>query len=177
MEFIKLKEEHLEIVYKWRRAPHVTQFMYSDISEDYNKHLQWYQTTLNDSHNKYWMIKSKDSLIGLISLNRMDTVHRHATFGYYIGDTNFNIIGGRIHPYLYNYAFNTLGLHKLFAEVMEGNTNMCKMHTIYGFREVGVYKEHIYKYEKYHDVTIFELLAEDWKKNHKYQRYVAEFEK
>ena len=173
VEFILLREEHLETILRWRTSEQVTRYMYTDIPYDMEQQRQWYESVKNDLKNRYWVIRHKEQLIGLISLNQIDMQHRHATVGFYIGDSAFHIIGGLIHPYFYNYVFKELGLHKVYAEVMDGNENICKMHRMYGLRNIGMYKEHIFKYGKYHDVHIFELLAETWEQQQRFAKYVA----
>ena len=78
--------------------------------------------------------------------------------------------------YLYNYIFHELKFTKVIAEVMVGNENVMKMHEMFGYRSVGHYENHIYKYGEYHDVFIYELLADTWNSSKKYKRFVAEFD-
>lgn len=177
MDFIKIREEHLELILKWRTSEQVTRFMYTDIEYNLEKQFQWYETIKKQENSFYWLISYKGHLIGLLSINDIDWVHKHSTFGFYIGEPKFNIIGGRIHPYLYNYVFFELGLNKVYAEVLEGNTGMEKMHMHYGHRFVGTYKQHIFKYNKYHDVNVYELLKEDWLQSKKqFHHLIGNFE-
>lgn len=174
--FKKLEESDLEQVLEWRTSEHVTQFMYTDIEKNINNQRKWFEKVLNDHTQYYWIIQYKEQPIGLISLNQIDRLHRKATFGYYIGDLNYSIIAGRIHPYLYNFVFFELGLNKLYAEVMKGNNGMMKMHLHYGFTHIATLKEHVYKYGKFHDVEYFELLSSTWKNEcTKFHKYKAEF--
>lgn len=176
LTFRKLEEQDLELVLDWRTSEHVTQYMYTDIEKNMNHQRKWFDRISQDGTQYYWIIQYKGQPIGLISLNQIDRVHNKATFGYYIGDLNYSIIAGRIHPYLYNFAFFELGLNKLYAEVMEGNDGMMKMHLHYGFTHTATFKDHIYKYGKHHDVEYFELLASTWKNDcKKFHKYKADF--
>jgi len=176
LSFKKLEESDLELVLEWRTSEHVTKFMYTDIEKNMENQRKWFNRISQDDSQFYWIIQYNQHPIGLISLNQIDRVNKKATFGYYLGDLNYSIIAGRIHPYLYNFAFFELGLNKLYAEVMEGNEGMMKMHLHYGFTHVGTFKEHIFKYGKYHDVEYFELLSSTWK-NHcvKFHKCKAKF--
>lgn len=172
-----MEEQHLELVLEWRTSEHVTQYMYTDIEKNIDNQQKWFNRISQDNSQYYWIIQYKDQPIGLISLNQIDRVHKKATFGYYIGDLNYSIIAGRIHPYLYNFAFFKLDLNKLYAEVLEGNDGMMKMHLHYGFSHRATFQEHIYKYGKFHDVEYFELLASTWKDDFtKFHKYKADFE-
>lgn len=174
--FKKLAIEHLQQVLQWRTSEHVTQYMYTDIDYNMENQKRWFEIISKDDTQYHWIIEYKEQPIGLISLNNIDRRHRKATFAYYIGDLQFSIIAGRIHPYLYNFVFFELGLNKLYAEVMEGNEGMMKMHLHYGFTHTATFKEHIYKYEKFHDVEYFELLASTWQNDcTKFHKYRAQF--
>lgn len=162
--FRKLEEQDLQQVLDWRTAEHVTQYMYTDIEYILDNQRKWFKRISASSTDYYWIIEIKGQPIGLISLNDMDPVHKKTSFAYYIGDLNYSIIAGRIHPYLYNFVFFELGYNKVYAEVMEGNEGMMKMHLHYGFTHVATFKEHIYKYGRYHDIEYFELLASYWQK-------------
>ncbi|MGZ7446002.1 UDP-4-amino-4,6-dideoxy-N-acetyl-beta-L-altrosamine N-acetyltransferase [Paenibacillus sp. TH7-28] len=174
--FKKLDEGDLEQVLEWRTSEHVTRYMYSDIDKNLDNQMKWYKAISKDDTQYYWIIEYKGTAIGLMSINNLDRNNRKATFGYYLGDLSYTMIAGRIHPYFYNFAFFQLGLNKLYAEVMDGNDGMMKMHLHHGFKHVATFKEHIYKYGYYHDVHYFELLASTWKENcQKFHRFAAQF--
>ncbi|WLR50565.1 UDP-4-amino-4,6-dideoxy-N-acetyl-beta-L-altrosamine N-acetyltransferase [Bacillus tianshenii] len=177
MRFIKLREEHLEQVLKWRTSEHVTKYMYTDIEDNLEKQKQWFAKVKQDTNSKYWVIEFKDQLIGLVSLHEIDMQNKRATWAYYIGEPAYSMVGPMIGPYLYNYVFSELGLKKLMGEVMSQNENVRKTHKMHGCREVGYYKDHIYKYGEWHDVYLYEMLAKDWQQQQKkYKRYQGEFE-
>ncbi|MBU5441002.1 UDP-4-amino-4,6-dideoxy-N-acetyl-beta-L-altrosamine N-acetyltransferase [Paenibacillus sp. MSJ-34] len=163
LHFIKFKEEHLEQVLTWRTRPEVTQYMFTDIEYNIKKQLQWFQSISNDQTSKYWIAALNGVHIGLVSLNEIDLRNKRCSWGYYIGESSYRMIGGMIAPYIYNYVFDQLGLKKITGMVMEGNINIRKMHEFHGCREVGVYKEHVYKNDRYHDVYLYELLDRDWR--------------
>jgi len=175
-EFVRLEEQYLELVLRWRTSESVTRYMFTDIEYDLSRQRQWFDR-LSNSTDKYWLIKLKGMPIGLISLNGLDYANKRTSWGYYIGEDQYRMYGGLIPPYLYNFVFDHMKLNKIIAEVMEGNDSVIKMHRMHGYRDVGTYKEHIFKYGRYHDTHIMELLKEQWEKQQgKYRKYVALFE-
>jgi len=177
LTFKKLAESDLELVLEWRTMEHVTKYMYNDIEKDIKKQQAWFSTIAQNSKELYWIIKYNDISIGLISLNDIDVQNKRASSGFYIGNMDYSIIAGRILPYFFNFVFLKYGLHKLHIEVMAENKGMVKMDLQYGFRHVGTFNQHIYKYGLYHDVEIFELLASTWEKDYgKYHHLVIDFE-
>ncbi|MFD2671970.1 UDP-4-amino-4,6-dideoxy-N-acetyl-beta-L-altrosamine N-acetyltransferase [Marinicrinis sediminis] len=163
LRFIKLKEQHLEQVLQWRTLPEVTQYMFTDVPFDMEKHTAWFNRVEQDSTHKYWLISIQNELIGVVSLNHIDWHHRRCSWAYYIGEAKHRLIGGMLAPYVYNYAFHQLQMKKVMGEVMEGNENVRKIHLLQGCREVGILRDHIYKYGNYHDVYVFEMLDTQWK--------------
>lgn len=176
LTFKKITEDDLELILEWRTSEHVTKYMYTDIDKNIDNQRKWFNMISKDSTQCYWMIHYKEIPIGIISMSNIDLRNKKANLGFYIGDLNYSIIAGRIHPYLYNFAFFELGLNKLCAEVMNGNDGIMKMHLYYGFSHAATFKEHIYKYNKYHNVEYFELLSSTWKeKCIKFHKHKAKF--
>lgn len=175
-EFIRLEECHLELVLRWRTSESVTRYMFTDIEYDLAGQKEWFNRIANSPTEKYWLIEQKGTPIGIISLNGLDYANRRTSWGFYIGEERYRMYGGLVPPYLYNFVFDHLKFHKIIAEVMEGNDNVIKMHRMHGYRDVGTYKEHVYKYGRYHDTHLLELLKEQWKTiSGKYEKYVASF--
>lgn len=177
LKFVKMREEHLPLVLKWRTLPEVTRYMFTDIDNDMRKQELWYKRISLDSANRYWIISLNERLIGVVSLNDIQTTHKCCSWAFYIGEPDCRLIGGMIAPYVYRYVFEVLGFKKITGEVMEGNENVRKMHVVQGCRQVGEWKQHVFKYGRYHDVYLFEMLDSDWEKvKGRYVNCVAEFE-
>jgi len=174
--FRKITEEDLELILEWRTSEHVTKYMYTDIDKNIDNQRKWFDIISKDRTQCYWMIHHKETPIGIISLSNIDLRNKKAMLGFYIGDLNYSIIAGRIHPYLYNFAFFEFGLNKLCAEVMDGNDSIMKMHLYYGFSHAGTFKEHIYKNNRYYNVEYYELLSSTWKETRvKFHKQKADF--
>jgi UDP-4-amino-4,6-dideoxy-N-acetyl-beta-L-altrosamine N-acetyltransferase len=176
LTFKKVAEEDLHLLLEWRTSEHVTKFMYTDIEKNMDNQKRWFRFISQDCTQCNWVIHYNDHPIGLISLSQIDLRNKRAALGFYIGDLNYSIIAGRIHPYLYNFAFFELGLNKLCAEVMSGNDGIMKMHLFYGFAHTATFAEHIWKHDRFYDVEYFELLSSTWKeKKSKFHKYTAQF--
>lgn len=176
IQFKKLREEHLEKVLQWRTSKDVTRFMNTDIENNIDQQYEWFATVTSSTSERYWIVEIKGVAVGLISLSNIDFLNRRTSLGFYIGEEEYRLYGGMVPPHLYNYVFHELGLHKITAEVFCGNDNVIKLNKLHGCREVGIYKEHIYKYGQFHDVMLMELLKEDWLQLHRYTKYRSVFE-
>jgi UDP-4-amino-4,6-dideoxy-N-acetyl-beta-L-altrosamine N-acetyltransferase len=177
LKFANLTEADLELVLRWRVSPDVTRFMTTDIEYNLENQKLWFTKIRGDESAKYWKIMLDEKPIGVINLVDIDHIHRRCSVGYYIGDLACRSIGFMIPPYIYNYAFYNLGMHKIYGEVLDGNDNLLKMHKLHGWREVGIFKDHVFKYGKFSDVYIVELLSESWKRLlPRFGRFVGDFE-
>lgn len=174
-KFKQMAKNDSEDIFHWRRSEHVTKFMYTDLDDDKKKHQDWVNKNIHSIDNQYFIIYHNEEKIGLISLNDIDLINNRASSGFYIGNLKYAPLAGRVFPYFLNYVFYHLNLNKLVIEVMSNNIGMKKMDIYYGFREVGVLKEHVLKNETYYDVSILELTKADWTKKNKFHKFVAEF--
>ncbi|MDN4066452.1 UDP-4-amino-4,6-dideoxy-N-acetyl-beta-L-altrosamine N-acetyltransferase [Paenibacillus vini] len=177
LRFVRIKEHHLEMILRWRTQPEVTKYMYSDIEFDLKKQKEWHEKVKKDPNERYWIIEFNNQFIGLVSLNQIDWGAKCCSWAFYIGEPKARLFGTMIFPYVYRYIFEELQFSRLIGEVMEGNENIRKIHRIYGSREIEVIKNRIYKYGKYHDVYVMEMLDSDWFKiKEKYIQFKAYFE-
>lgn len=176
VEFIRLREEHLEQVLKWRTKENITKYMNTDIKYDLEQQYKWFWQVDESETEKYWVISIKDGLVGLIYVTDIDFINKRTSWGYYIGEEKYQMYGAIIPLYLYYYVFEELQLHKITAEVMRENENVVKLNKMHGCREVGTYYDHVYKNSRFHDVVLMELLKEDWRENKRNFKYKANFE-
>lgn len=175
IRFDRLGEEHLEIVLKWRVDPEIARYMFTDVQYDLDKQRRWFANIKDDKACRYWIIYYQDKPVGLINLAAIDRVNLRCTAGYYIGELQYRQLGAMIPPYLYNYVFREMKFRKIYGEVLAGNKSILKIHTMHGFREVGIWHDHVSKGGSFHDVILIELLSEVWLKQKKYERYIAQF--
>ena len=111
INFISLKEEHLEIVLKWRTQPEVTKYMSTDIENNIVKQKEWFKKISIDKMSKYWIITNDRELVGLIGLVDINWIHLNTIWSYYIGEKDYRRELGAIVPlYLYNHVFNNMNL-------------------------------------------------------------------
>jgi len=176
IRFIKLAEEHLEIIIGWRTKPEVSQHMFTDVECNPEDQNRWFNRIMKDNTYRYWLISYQDVPVGLINLAAIDPANLRCSAGYYIGEMEYRQIGAEIPPYLYNYVFKEMKFKKIYGEVMSENKNILQIHKMHGFCQVGFYRDHIFKNGHFHDVVLIELLSESWLKQKRYNNYIAEFE-
>ena len=100
------------------------------------------------------------SLVGVISLQKIDTVSKNAQMGYWIGDKYWNMgIATESINLVIHHAFHVLRLHKVYANVLATNRASIRVLEKNGLKTEGVLKHSIYKDDKFYDVILYYRLS------------------
>ena len=117
---------------------------------------------------KLFVISSRQGeAIGTVGLTKIDCRSRNAEWGrFMIGDKKYLGKGyGLEAMYLIaQYAFTHLNLHRLYLKVFAWNKNARAMFESFGFREEGTLREQVFRDGKYHDIVIYGMLGNEFKK-------------
>lgn len=106
------------------------------------------------------IVDLKDSLIGLIDLFDFDPKNRRAGLGIVISnkaDRNKGY-GSEAINLLCDYAFKTLGVHQIYANVGEHNTNSIELFKKLNFRLAGVKKDWILFQGEFKNELLFQRI-------------------
>lgn len=123
----------------------------------YSKHLL--TEYINHAHLSIYETKqlrlviekmNTQEICGLVDLYEFDPINLRAGIGIVI-NPNFQQKGFATEAIqlIKNYAFVTLNLHQLFAEIMETNTNSLQLFQKVGFECTGIKKDWIYYQQKF----------------------------
>ena len=179
LRFRKMLRSDQKQVLAWRVKPKVSQFMLTQVDFNLEKQMRWFDRINSSLANEYWIIENNGKAIGVINLSEIDHVNQRATWGLYVGEDMNSPVGGMLPMYFYNYVFGRkdLNLHKLHGMVLDININMLRVHEACGYRQVGIYKDHVLRDGRFHDVHVVELLRQDWLvRGKRFSRLVAAFE-
>jgi len=166
-----------ECIVAWRNTAEMRQCFFGDQEITLQSHLAWYGRVAADAGQIYYAVdalldpETAESLrdpilIGVVGLSNIDAHHQSAEFGrFMIGHPRFKSAGcGREAAYLVcDHAFNTLGLNRVWAEVIAGNERALGLYQSIGFEQEGVLREHILKGGHYVDVVRIAMLAADFR--------------
>ena len=96
------------------------------------------------------------SLVGVISLQKIDRNNKNAQISYWIGKNYWNLgIATESINLLIRYAFWVLRLHKVYANVLATNRASIRVLEKNGLKKEGVLKHSVYKDDKFHDVVLY----------------------
>lgn len=131
---------------------------------DLDKERELLQKIMEDSHSFAIVEKVTNKSIGNCSLMGVSEVHRHAKFGIFIGDKTYwnRGIGTEATNLTLDYGFNVLNLRNITLDVYSFNKRAIRCYEKVGFKAAGLRRQFIFMAGKYHDVLIYDILAEEF---------------
>jgi len=104
-----------------------------------------------------------NQLIGTIGLREIDQEHSQAELGFWIGtDWWANGYATEAAKRVIRYAFEDLGLNRIYAHHMVRNPASGRVLEKSGMQREGLLREPVRKWDKYEDVVILAILRKDW---------------
>lgn len=154
------------MILDWRTRPDVTRFMFTDLDEpSVEKQQAWLAAVAVREDLRHFVIEVavENRPIGYLSFTDINRRDRRCSSGLYLGDpADRRRYAGFLPQFVFDYCFHVLGMNKFVNEFMEGNDRLIRNQILVGYREVGVLKQHVWKYGRWHDVHLLELLRETY---------------
>lgn len=170
--FRKIREEDLEMIMNWRMMPEVTKYMNTDPELTMEDQRRWYAAIREDEKRGlqegrrgiHWILEVDDIPVGYASLVDIDWTSLHLQTGCYVAVKKARSIrlAVDIQVNLYQYAFEVLGMNKVYEEVFAENKALNRILDMCGSRSEGVLREHVFKHGKYYDVVTRGILKTEW---------------
>lgn len=109
-------------------------------------------------------IRKNGHLIGLVNLDGLDWANGHAEVGIALTDEGARGQGFATEALglLIRYCFDELGLHRLWARIIAGNTASLQLFDSLGFVREGALREHVRRQGSYRDMVVMGLLQAEW---------------
>jgi RimJ/RimL family protein N-acetyltransferase len=170
-------DDHQKI-HKWRQDNEVYRLTTGNrVFVSAERDRQWVLDKAQHNETELYLaicLTSDDTLIGYVSLSRIDYRNRRAEWsGILIGEDEH-----RGHGYatdavflMLEYAFHELGMHRVSGLWLAENTVSIFLGKMSGFRQEGVLRNYVYKNGKHHDVVIMSMLRAEFEEFTK--RYYA----
>ena len=159
----KLKEQDLEQVLQWRNLDRIMRLGYTDHVISMEEHRAWFGRVKDGLTALHFIFEHQGQPVGVAYFNQINRTHGTCTWGFYLGEADLPRGSGMILGYLaLNHIFGAECLRKVSGEVFDFNEASQRFFQRLGFTEEGRRKRHAFKDEKYIDVIIFALFAEEW---------------
>jgi len=165
MRLRDLLEADKEKIRQWRNLPQVAKYMYTDHHISVEEHEHWFQKIVDNPRYKYWIIEHEGLDVGLVNLYDIDEKNKRCYWAFYIAEESARGkgIGSFVEYSVLNYVFENLEFHKLCCEVLGFNEPVVRMHERFGFKQEGLFREHIIKGDTIFDVVALGILADEWR--------------
>ncbi len=158
-------EEDRDRLLAWRNSPQVAAFMYSDHLIAREEHDRWFDGLVDHPRRRDWIVLLDGAPVGLTSLVDIDKAQGRGTIARYLAEESARGlgVGGFTEFKVADHAFGTLGLRKLWSEVLATNQAALASHLASGFQREALFRAHVVKQGHPVDVIGLGLLAEDWR--------------
>lgn len=167
-----LEPDDLERVYKW----HNDLSLYRDLIGTHHfvsratveKWLNQKGSFSNNEINFAICLKSNSQHIGNAYIREINWIDRNGVGPHlFIGDVDqrHKGYGKQAMNLILDYAFNTMGLNRLYGTIVGHNESSLRMCISVGFVEEGRLRQHIYQDGKFHDTFFVGVCREDWERS------------
>jgi len=152
------------MVLRWRNLPEVAKYMYTDHVITPEEHEKWFQRILKDPTCRYWIIVCDGRDVGLANIYNLDRQNRRCYWAFYIVSPNVRGkgVGSFVECTILHHVFDELQLNKLCCEVLAFNETVTNMHKGFGFKQEGLFREHIVKGEQSMDIVCLAMVRQEW---------------
>lgn len=149
-------------VVRLRNDPAVLPQLFCDKPLDREGHLRWFERMQKDGTRHEFMIveRATGRSIGVTGLNHLDRQHRRAEYGIVIGEAEARGKGLAFEAsrLLLDYAFNKLGLHRVYLHAFIDNEPALRLYRKIGFTQEGILRQHVCKNGQHRDVVVMAML-------------------
>lgn len=161
--------EDLPRFVSWLADTEITRFLGRLAPPSMEQEEEWFKRSGEQKDSVLWAIEAGGALVGSIGIHEIDWLNRHAFTGILIGDKAQwgKGIATEAMALRTRYAFRELNLHKLKTYVFVDNEASRKALAKSGYRQVGIWREEMWRDGRWHDLWIGEVLRADWERQYR----------
>lgn len=161
-----ITESDLQMKVDWINDPDINKYLHYEIPLCLDKTVAWFQRASKDNTRYDLIIETTGKEpIGLIGLTGINQRYQTAEFYIAIGNKNFwgKGIGTEATSLINDWAFNSLGIYKLWATIRAENKAMIAMMKKVGYQVEGTLREERVVDGKRVDIVRMGLLKKEFK--------------
>jgi len=155
----KLGAGDLDRTWEWLHRPDIYSKIGVQVPFTKEQQQRWFEALQDDSSKMVFAIcrNSDDAHIGNVSLDMIDRRYRNARLSIFLADESVRGkgFGSEALMLLERYAFDDLGLHKMWCKTDAGHPDVLRFYEKLGFSQEGVLREHEFKDAHYVDKILF----------------------
>ena len=149
----------------WMNDPIVTKYNSHGLFPQSEKELGDFAQSLDSKNQIVWAILFKESHIGNVSIQSINTINRSGELAIIIGEPRChkNGIGTIACKLAVSHAFQKLNLHRIFTGTAATNLGMRKVAKKMGMTNEGVFIEATFLDGKYVDIYEYGITEQMWR--------------
>ena len=161
-----IEREDLLHLLSWRNEPDLRKYFREYRELNYQQQMSWFESKVNNDigTRMFAIVDSQRELLGAAGLCYIDWINRTADFSIYIGKNGIyidEILAPDAANVLIKYAFEELGINRLWSEIYSFDHAKVKFFNSLGFKLDGTHRQTHWAENKWHDSFFFSLLATD----------------
>ena len=129
--------------------------------------LEAYYNSLRQDVDYFFAVhcSQTDKFIGTLKLSKADHHSKNIEIGMLLGDTSYRgkRLGTEIIRLGTEYAFEILGMHRIYASALTGNIASHKCFLFNGYKKEGVCRDYYWLEDHYENYYHYGLLNDEWK--------------
>lgn len=155
-----LERNDLERCRAWLNDPQTAAGLLRVLPVSELEQERWFETVCLEPARMVWAIEASEAHVGNAGLYHIDLIHRRAELWCYIGEADRRGagLGRRVCRLLLDYAFEGLGLNKVYVQVGANNRAALALYRGLGFQEEGRFAQEYYIKGRFLDVVRLGLL-------------------
>lgn len=149
---------------RWINDESNNTYLHYEIPLEIEKTQCWFEVIRNKTDRYDAIIEADGISIGVIGLLNIDSVNLKAEYYITLGENSYKRKGISYiaSQQLLKYAFEELGMNKVYLNVDADNIAACNLYDKLGFRCEGVFKEDMMHREKMIDRKRYAILKKEW---------------
>jgi RimJ/RimL family protein N-acetyltransferase len=152
-----------EMLLDWRTRPEITRFMLTDIENDIEQQRRWLSACETRRDYEHFVMLRQGRPVGYLSYGQIDRVSRHCVPGtYLVLPPAERHLAAHSNSFILDYCFYRMGMNKAVFTIMAGNDHFIRAKHLTGVRQIGILKDHVWKYGRFHDLHMFEQTRAEW---------------
>jgi RimJ/RimL family protein N-acetyltransferase len=170
--FRAFEEEDAQLIHKWKNDDELNALTVGlNKRTCFDDDLDWVKSHMrHNPYSSFWAICSKDNnkMIGWTCLTNIHYINSSAEAGaIVIGDTDYRDGFAWVETYLflYEYAFERLGLNRVYGESILGHKTSNFAEELMFMNREGVLRQAVFKNGHFFDLSIAAILKDDYFKH------------
>lgn len=149
---------------KWINDPQNNTFLHYDLPLEVNKTEIWYEKNKDRTDRYDAVIEADGKPVGLIGLLSIDDKNKKAEYYVTLGEREYlgKGIAGKATRLLLKYAFNELGLNRVYLYTETENSAAVRSYERVGFKREGVIKNDLFSKGRFVDRYVYGITKKEF---------------